>query len=441
MLDEFKDYIISEQLFSEKDNLLLGISGGVDSMVMLDLFNASPYKTSVAHCNFSLRGEESDADQLLVEEECRRKNSIIHTRSFATGEYALERGISMQMAARELRYSWFEELRNELNYDFIVIAHNKNDLVETFMMNLARGTGIKGLTGIKPKFGRIVRPILFAQRDQITEYALSNNISYREDASNLDLKYKRNHIRLKIIPEFMELNSAFINTIAETASRLKETETIFSQSVKYNFERVYEGNKQGGSFDIGRLLELEPLSTYLFEFLRKWQFPKELVPDIIASLNSASGKQFYSPTHRLVKDRDQLLISPLKEEAAIRYYIEEWAKEIYLPVRMKISVKKRYSGFKIPVSASIACIDLHLLHFPLIVRKWEKGDYFQPLGMSGLKKVSDFFIDNKFSLVDKDNTWIIASGSKVVWIAGHRLDDRFKISDRTQKILMIELIS
>jgi tRNA(Ile)-lysidine synthase len=441
MLEEFKDYINSENLFSRKDHLLLGISGGIDSMVMLELFSSSTYKIAVAHCNFSLRGEESDTDQMFVEEACRLKNIVIHARSFATGEYALERGISVQMAARELRYSWFEELQKNLNYDYIVIAHNKNDLAETFLMNIARGTGIKGLTGIKPKNGKIVRPLLFAQRTQITRYAELNNISYREDASNLDTKYKRNRIRLKIIPEFLEFSPAFINSISETAERLKETEMIFSQSIKYHFENVYEENEHGGSLDIGQLLKLKPLNTYLYEFLRKWQFPKELIPDIITSLKSASGKQFFSPTYRLVKDRNKLLLSPLKEEGITRFYLEEGMTELTLPLKLKISIHTNNPGFNIPKSSSIACIDLHLLHFPLILRKWEKGDYFQPLGMSGLKKVSDFFIDNKFSLVDKDNTWIIASGSKIVWIAGHRIDDRFKINERTSEILMIKLMS
>ncbi|MGF1585448.1 MAG: tRNA lysidine(34) synthetase TilS [Bacteroidales bacterium] len=441
MLAEFKDYIAYELLFSEKDNLLLGISGGIDSMVMFDLFASSPFRTAAAHCNFSLRGEESDADQIFVEEACRMQNILIHTKSFSTREYAMERGISIQMAARELRYSWFEELSIELNYDYIVIAHNKNDLVETFLLNIARGTGIKGLTGIKPKNGKIVRPLLFAQRTQISEYADRNNISYREDTSNLDIKYKRNRIRLKIIPEFIELSPAFINSISETADRLKEAEMIFSQSIKYNFENIYEENEQGGSLNIDQLLELKPLNTYLFEFLRKWNFSKELIPDIITSLNSSSGKQFYSPTHRLVKDRDKLLITPLKEEGISRFYIEEGITELSFPLRLKISIHTNNPGFHIPKSSSIACIDLHLVHFPLIVRKWEKGDYFQPLGMSGLKKVSDFFIDNKLSLVDKDNTWIIASGSKIVWIAGQRIDDRFKINERTNEILMIELVT
>jgi tRNA(Ile)-lysidine synthase len=441
MLEEFKAYIDSENLFSKKDNLLLGISGGIDSMVMLELFSSTTYNIAVAHCNFSLRGEESDADQMFVEEACRFKNIIIHTKSFATGEYALERGISIQMAARDLRYSWFEELRNDFNYDYIVIAHNKNDLAETFLINISRGTGIKGLTGIKPKSGKIVRPLLFAQRAQITEYANRNSILYREDASNLDTKYKRNRIRHRIIPEFLQFRPTFINSISETAERLKEAEMIFSQAIKYHFDKIYAENDRGGSLDISQLLDLKPLNTYLFEFLRKWQFPKEMIPDIITSLRSSSGKQFYSPTHRLVKDRDKLLISPLKEEGITRFYIEEGMTELEIPLKLKISFHTNNPGFHIPGSASIACIDLHMLHFPLILRKWEKGDYFQPLGMSGLKKVSDYFIDNKFSLVDKDNAWIIASGSKIVWIAGHRLDDRFKINERTSEILMIKLLS
>jgi tRNA(Ile)-lysidine synthase len=438
MVDKFIDYIDSEQIFSEKDNFLLGISGGLDSMVMLDLFSATSFRIAVAHCNFGLRDKESDADQSFVEDVCNKKNIKFYTKRFDTKDYALERGISIQMAARELRYIWFDRLSADLDYSCIAIAHNKNDLVETFLLNLSRGTGIKGLTGIKSRNGKIVRPLLFAGRQEITAFADKNKIQFREDSSNRETRYKRNHIRHKIIPEFENVNPAFTGSVAETARRLRETEIIYSQAIEHHFKRICQKTGQVYYLDIGELKKLSPLNTYLFEFLRKWQFPGELIPDIISSLSASSGKQFYSPTHRIVKDREKLIITPVQETGITRYYIEESTTELYIPVNLKLTRIKNVSGFRMPVSPSIACIDLHLLLFPLILRKWEKGDYFQPLGMSGLKKVSDFFIDNKFSLIDKENTWIIASGNKVVWIAGHRLDDRFKISERTKEILMIE---
>jgi tRNA(Ile)-lysidine synthase len=440
MLGRFLEYISAERLFNENDNLLLGVSGGKDSMVMLNLFSQTGFNTAVAHCNFGLRGEESDDDQLFVENECDRLNIICHTKLFQTKEYALEKGISVQMAARELRYSWFEELCRKFDYSLVAIAHNKNDLVETFLLNLARGTGIKGLAGIKSKNGEIVRPLLFATREEIDTYAAVSMVPFRDDSSNRDVKYKRNRIRSRIIPEFENLSPSFIRSVAQTAGRLRDVDMIFSQAVDHHFTRICRKTQYGYYMDINQLMELQPLNAYLFEFLKKWKFPKELIPDIISSMAGPPGKQFYSPTHRLVKDREEFIISPLLQESAARYYIEEGVDELNEPVKLKIRVQVRDNAFKIPNSKTVACLDMDLLHFPLILRKWEKGDYFQPLGMSGLKKVSDYFTDNKFSLVDKENTWLIASGTKVAWIAGHRLDDRFKVTERTREILMIELL-
>jgi tRNA(Ile)-lysidine synthase len=440
MLGRFLDYIAAERLFSENDHLLLGISGGTDSMVMLNLFSRTGHKTSVAHCNFGLRDEESDADQLLVETECEKMNITCHTRLFKTSEFALEKGISVQMAARELRYSWFRELCREYNYSHVAIAHNKNDLVETFLLNLARGTGIKGLTGIKAKNGKIVRPLLFATREEIDNYAARSELLFRDDSSNRDIKYKRNLVRVRIIPEFENLAPSFIRSVAQTAGRLMEADMIFTQAIDHQFNKICKETRHGFYLDIGMVKELRPLNTYLYEFLKRWKFPKDQVPDIILSMDGPSGKRFYSPTHRLVKDREGFIITPLTGEGLTRFYIDEGVEELNEPLKMKINIMVKDADFSIPGSKSVACLDMNLLHFPLILRKWEKGDYFQPLGMSGLKKVSDYFTDNKFSLADKENTWLVASGSKVAWIAGHRLDDRFKVTERTREILMIELL-
>lgn len=439
MLDEFNKYIRSEDLFDEEDRLLLAVSGGIDSMVMLNLFSDTSYKIAAAHCNFGLRAAESDDDQVFVEQQCKRINIPLYTRRFDTVARASERGTSLQMAARDLRYEWFEKLCIEYGYSRVAIAHNKNDLVETFLLNLSRGTGIRGLSGIKPRNDKIVRPLLFAGRDQITMYAGNLNIQFREDSSNLEIKYKRNRIRHRIIPEFEALSASFTESVVHTANRLKEAEIIIFRDIETHFNSICVKKDREYYLGIDALLKLNPLNTYLFEFLRRWKFPKELVPDIITSLSSPPGKQFYSPTHRLVKDRDYLIITPRISESVSRYYIDEDDTEIHEPVLMKIRRIKNNPPFRIPASSKVACLDLHLLHFPLIIRKWEKGDYFRPLGMSGLKKVSDYFIDKKLSLVDKENTWIVASGNKVVWIAGHRLDDRFKITGRTKDILIIEL--
>jgi tRNA(Ile)-lysidine synthase len=441
MLKQFSDFIKDKSLIERPGIILLGISGGIDSMVMMDLFIRSGYDIAVAHCNFGLRGNESDNDQIFVSGQCEKGNIPFHCKLFETHEYSREKGVSLQMAARDLRYEWFNEIAALNGYTCIAIAHNKNDLAETFLINLARGTGIRGLTGIKPKKNSIIRPLLFACRDEITEYARQHNISYRDDSSNLDIKYKRNHIRHKIIPEFEKISPSFISTVYETAHKLTEIENIYASSIRKKFEEVSYRTGDEYRLNINTLLTLESLQSWLYEFLRRWNFPVEIIPDIISSLSSTSGKRFYSPTHRLVKDRDNLIIVPLKVELPEKYYIEEGVEEITRPMNIKLSIINKPGGFIIPNDEKTAFLDLDKIHFPLIMRKWRKGDYFQPLGLKGLKKLSDFFIDNKFSLIEKEKTWLLASGNKIIWIIGHRIDDRFKITDKTEKILMVRVVN
>ena len=439
MYERFLNFINSESLIDRSGKILLGISGGVDSMVMFNLFLESGYPIAAAHCNFNLRGKESDQDQLFVAAECRKNNIHLHAKKFDTVNYSKERGMSLQMAARDLRYAWFNHLIAEYNYRNIAIAHNKNDLAETMLINIIRGTGIRGLTGIKAKTGNIIRPLLFAERKEIIRYAGKHEISFREDSSNINIKYKRNRIRHKIIPEFEAISDSFVKSLYQTACRLKDVETVYTDTINRKFDEICTESNNECRLNINSLLSLNPLPSYLYEFLRKWNFSRELVSDIIVSLKSPPGKQFYSPTHRLVKDRESLIIIPLKPETVNRYYIEEDTTELHYPLKLKISKANMFRGFGIPGNPEVACLDLNLLHFPLILRKWQKGDYFQPLGMNGLKKLSDFFVDNKFSLIEKERTWLLASGNKVVWIIGHRIDDRFKITERTKDILIIEI--
>ncbi len=440
MYKQFRDFIETEGLIDQPGTIMLGLSGGVDSMVMMDLFLKARYNVAAAHCNFGLRGEESDNDQVFVAERCKKHNIKFHIKLLDTLDYAKDKGISLQMAARDLRYEWFEMLLADNGYSSVAIAHNKNDLAETFLINLVRGTGIRGLTGIKAKTGNIIRPLLFAGRNEILDYAGKNKIPFREDSSNLDMKYKRNRIRHKIIPEFEKISSSFINSIYETSGRLKEVENIYSTAVSKKFDKLCIETGEEYLIDINSLLALDPLPAYLYELLRKWSFSKELIPDIISSLTASSGKKFYSLSHRLVKDRDYLIVTPVRTETVNRYYIEEDVEKLDHPLKVRFTRIKHYSGFRIPANRKTACLDLNFMHFPLIMRKWQKGDYFQPLGLSGLKKLSDFFIDNKFSLVEKEKIWLLTSGNRIVWIMGHRIDDRFKITENTKDILMVELM-
>jgi tRNA(Ile)-lysidine synthase len=436
----FTDFIASAEIYRDTGKLLLGVSGGVDSMVMLSLFLRAGYSVSVAHCNFRLRGSESEADMEFVSEYCEKNSVFLHAQNFDTAAYAADNRISLQMAARELRYSWFDRLKAENNYACIAIAHNKDDLTETFLINLIRGTGIRGLTGIRARSGSIIRPLLFAGREEILAYATCQNVPYREDSSNREIKYRRNRIRHRIIPEFESISPAFTDTVFETAGRLRDVETIYNDTVTKKFEELCIKSGHGYKLSISDLKALDPLNAFLYEFLRRWNFPRESIPDIASSLQTISGKQFYSPTHRLIRDRDYLLISSRTEKSGNKYYIEEGETDISQPLKLKLTRTENHPGFVIPVEPHIACLDLDMLHFPLILRRWQKGDYFQPLGMDGLKKISDFFIDNKFSLLEKEKTWILTSGNKVAWVVGHRIDNRFRIKSMTRNILLIKII-
>jgi tRNA(Ile)-lysidine synthase len=435
---QFLEFLRSEDI-SEKCEILLGISGGVDSMVMLDLFLNAGYSVSAAHCNFRLRGSESEQDMAFVSEYCSTNNILLHTESFETESYAADNRISVQMAARELRYSWFERLRIENKYAFTAIAHNKDDIAETFLINLVRGTGIRGLTGIKAKSGNIIRPLLFASRKDILGYSASNNVPFREDSSNREIKYTRNRIRHRILTEFEAISPGFTDTVSETTLKLKAVEAIYDEAIRKKFEEICTRTKYGYKLRIDALKSLDPLKTYLYEFLRKWNFSPEAIPDIASSLQATPGKQFFSPTHRLIRDRDYLIISSRSTDISGRYYIEEGETGLNEPMHLKITRTWNHPGFRIPIDPRIACLDIDRLHFPLILRKWQKGDYFQPFGMDGLKKISDFFIDRKFSLLDKEQTWIMTSANKVVWIVGHRIDNRFRITGTTKNILLVEI--
>jgi tRNA(Ile)-lysidine synthase len=440
MYKRFKEFIASEDLFQASGKILLGVSGGIDSMVMLSLFLRTGYQVSAAHCNFCLRGKESDADELFVSEFCKLNSVPFHSKPFDTVSHARESGISVQMAARELRYEWFDQLTTENNFTHIGIAHNKNDVAETFLINLIRGTGIRGLAGIRIKTGKIIRPLLFADRNEITQYATNHGVPFREDSSNIEIKYRRNRIRHRIIPEFQAISPHFISTLNETTNRIRDIETIYTGAVNRKFDEICIKTRHGYQIKIDLLTSLNPLFPYLYEFLRRWNFPREMVPDVISSLKGPPGKQFYSPTHRLVKDRDYLLVTTRERDSAYRFYIEEEVTGISHPLKLRITRTENHPAFIIPKKPEFACLDLDLLHFPLILRKWQNGDYFQPLGMKGLKKLSDFFIDNKFSIIEKEETWLLASGNKVVWIAGHRIDHRFRITGRTRNIFMVQII-
>lgn len=440
MIQQLINYIRDNHLFNQGDTVLVGVSGGVDSVVLLDLLDKAGFSVAIAHCNFRLRGTESDGDERLVADLAKKYDVPLFKTSFDTASYAEENKVSIEMAARELRYEWFETIRTTHHFDCIAVAHHRDDQLETFFLNLARGTGLTGLTGMRPVNGKIVRPLLFASREEIEHYRHENFLDFREDSSNQSLDYQRNKIRHALLPVMETLNPSFREGLIRTMSYLEDVSKIYDRAILQTWERVAVRNGNDYLISIAELKLLDPLPTYLFEFLKPYGFNSVVIGDIVSSMDGISGKQFISQTHRLVRDRESLILTPLLPENRKQFYLEEGMEELTFPIRLKISIPGKKEKFKIPDSRFVACIDRDCVQFPLLIRKWQKGDYFKPLGMSGFKKVSDFFIDSKLSLPEKENVWILANGEQVVWIIGHRIDDRYKITSATQHILRLDMV-
>ena len=439
MVEQFLKFIHSEKLFHSSQRILLAVSGGADSMLMLHLFSNAGFQVAVAHCNFGLRGNESDGDEQFVAGFCDQHNLSFYIKNFNTEEFALQVGISIEMAARELRFDWFNSLLDQHKFDFLATAHHQDDVIETFLINLSRGSGIKGLSGIQPKTGRIIRPMLFTNREEILDYCKKFKIEHRTDSSNQNTLYKRNLIRHEILPLLEQVNPAFRRNALKTIGNLHETGQLFQQRISEIKAFVYSEDDQGVMIHIEKLLTFNPLRTILFELIREFGFQTEQVSDIIDTLTKESGRKFFSDNYRLVKDREFLLISPFRTQSEKVFYIDEACLKIDHPVHLSLEKLERTADFRFSTHQNVVDLDSDKLVFPLILRHWQEGEYFQPLGMTGLKKLSDFFIDEKYSIPEKENAWILASGNQLIWLVGKRLDDRYKITSKTKRILRIRM--
>ena len=439
MLNKFLKNISENQLFQKDQKILLAISGGIDSMVLLHLFHESGYRFGAVHCNFNLRGTESDNDEKFVTDYILNHGIEYYSESFDTQEYANVNGVSIEMAARELRYAFFEKIRSQNNFDFIATAHHQDDVIETFFINLIRKTGIKGLTGIKPKLGKIIRPLLFASRMDIEKYAEKEEINFREDSSNHSLVYRRNFIRHEVLPKLDELSISSRSNILASIGHLKEVEQVYRDVIETEKLNVLFNKEDSTEISISNLLKSVYSRVLLLEILYEFHFNATVVQEVYETLKQeVSGKVFFSPGYRLVKDRKKLIIEKLVQKGSGKHYIEKEDQELLEPVKLIIKTFPA-EGFVIPKSGLVACLDYEKLDFPLLLKKWQKGEYFQPLGMEGFKKVSDFFIDEKMSIPEKENTFILYSGDKIVWIIGKRIDNRFKVTTKTKNIYRIEL--
>jgi tRNA(Ile)-lysidine synthase len=470
-------FIKQEKLFDKNSPILVAVSGGMDSVLLLHLLYEAGFTVAVAHCNFQLRGRESDGDETFVSQLADKLDIPYHVKKFNTTDYAEEKKISIQMAARDLRYAWFEEVRLKNGYNFIAVAHHMDDEVETFFINLIRGSGIAGLHGIKAKTGNIIRPLMFTDRMEIEEYVKKYKIKYREDSSNASLKYMRNKIRHQLLPLMKELNPDIEKTVKGEIERLKQLESLFLEMVEEKRKEIIvqtasplampcrqseesrfpsrrfapqddagrlEDRQEGSlvKFDIKKILALSQKELFLYELLKPYGFSGDIIATICKSLKGETGKQFFSLTHRLVKDRTQLIVSPIMEiETKQDFIITKGYKELKEPIHLKFKTISITKDFQVKIKdKSIAIFDTAKLRFPLTIRKWEKGDFFYPFGMRGRKKLSDFFTDIKFSLIDKENTWLLCNGNDIMWVIGSRADNRYRITSSTKKVFVAEIV-
>ena len=438
MITEVSKYIEEQKLFSTEDRILIGISGGRDSMSLCFALKDLGYQIALAHCNFSLRGKESDADEQFVLNFAKENKLEVFNIKFDTQAYASKNSISIQMAARELRYNWFEEIRKTNNYNYIAIAHNRDDIVETYFINLIRGTGIEGLTGIKAKNDKIVRPLLDISREKIDSYITENNISYREDSSNASTKYIRNKLRHQILPELRSISKVFDQTMVENIDRINQVNQVYKNEISFQKSKTLIQLSDSIKINIQKLKNLTPTYTYLYEFLKPYGFTASTISDIEQSLNAESGKKFLSKTHQIIKDREYLILTEINTKPTLEIFFDKETKAISNPVPLKIEIIDKVD-YKMSKSNLIMALDIEKLSFPLLIRNWKQGDYFMPLGMNRMKKLSNFFIDSKVSITEKNKTFIIQSKNDIVAIVGKRIDDRYKITNETKQILKITL--
>lgn len=443
MLRAFKSFILEESLLEPEQRILLGVSGGCDSIVMVDLFRRAGFQFDIAHCNFQLRGEESLRDERFVEELSRQLGVRFFLKRFQTSNYARSNRVSIQMAARELRYQWFSELTEQHGYDYVAMAHHMDDQVETFFINLIRGTGVAGLQGISPKQGQIIRPMLFATRKEIEHYQSDQKLPFCTDSTNLAEKYLRNKIRHQLVPLLTEMNPDFLNGIIQTLERLKESGEILKGSIVEATGQLIRQKGSNWVIGIPELQKLKPVRPYLVEILTPLGFNYTSVTNIAAALNGPSGKVFLSSTHCLIKDRSELIVQPLQAMQAssdTEYLLDKGVMSIEKPLQLKFEEYPLTPDCKPEKDPRIATLDADRVGFPLVLRKWRRGDRFQPYGMRGQKKLSDFFVDKKLSLFEKENTWLLESDHRIAWVIGHRIDERFRITCHTRQIFRIEWI-
>jgi tRNA(Ile)-lysidine synthase len=453
LLKDYKAFIQQNHLFHLTDKLLLAVSGGAGSVVLAWLMKIGGYAFSIAHCNFQLRGEESNRDEAFVAALAHDLEVPFYLKRFETTAYAESKKVSIQVAARELRYEWFNSILdgkafddlqrgvqdNPIRYQYLITAHHQDDNIETVLMNFCKGTGINGLKGIMSKQDRLVRPLLFASKEEILAFAEANQLSWVEDSSNEEVKYTRNYLRKVVIPTIEKIFSQVQDNIADSIERFKDVAEIYNQSIALTKKRLVEVKGTEFHIPVLKLLRRTSRRTLIYEIIKEYGFSSKQVAEVEKLLSSESGKYCTSSTHRILRNRAWLIISPLEGYIDQVAVVEKGEDSVYFD--NKHLHLKRLKGIDINVSTdnTMAAVDVQEIQFPLIVRKWKQGDYFYPLGMRKKKKLARFFIDQKLSLTDKEKVWVVESHKKIVWVIGLRIDDRFKITPTTREALQLSI--
>ena len=440
LIERFQEYVNRQNLFTRHDKILLTVSGGVDSMVLMSLCVNSGYNVGIAHCNFNLRGHESDEDEIMVQETARRYGIECHNKRFDTQGEMERTGESMEMAARRLRYEWFYELCNKYDYTVIAIAHHIDDSIETFFINMLRGTGLRGLTGISNRVGRVVRPLMFATRKEILEYALHKHITFREDSSNRSTKYLRNKIRLGLIPRLKEINPRFAFIMNQNVARLTAAQHFIDCAIANIFNQAAHTEGNICTIDIEQIAHAQTRSFVIYEILSsRFGFKGDVVDALCKALDSEStGKRFYSRSHIAYADRGKIVVAPIEEQDPCEVTIQQGQQRAYCGNSVlyfelcDVDSLPTYN-----VADNIALLDAEKITYPLRLRRWTDGDSFTPFGMNGSKKVSDYLIDCKVSMAEKSRQFVLLSDNEIAWLVGRRIADPFRITNKTEWVLRI----
>ncbi|WP_345949366.1 tRNA lysidine(34) synthetase TilS [Mucilaginibacter sp. PAMB04274] len=436
----FTALIQQHQLFEAQSSVLVAVSGGMDSVLLTHLLKAAGYTFAIAHCNFQLRGAEADADQQFCRQLAINMQVPFHTINFDTTGYAIEHKVSIQMAARELRYQWFEQVRQQHGYHTVALAHHQNDTIETILLNLTRGTGIAGLHGILPQNNQWVRPLLFLNREEIEELIKLNNLAYVEDSSNASTKYARNKLRHEVIPRLKELNPNLENTFERNLTHFRELEQLLEMQLAALKKELLLPQGNEVHLPLDGIRRLTPQRLLLTGLLKEFGFNDTTIDDLITALPKHSGRVFDSGTHTLILDRERLILTPKHHHTPALVLIQADDTIVAYGIN-HIQITQAEIPFAIQQNPSIAAVDADLLIYPLTLRNWQQGDYFIPLGMAARKKLSDFFINQKIPLHQKTKVPLIVNGNnEIIWLAGYRLDNRYKLTPQTKKVAIFELL-